>query len=94
MSVINDLYNGKIYPFEEIVSRNKEYQKINEKISEIRKYFIDKMSSEDIENFIKLEELIHEANSMDTYENFSYGLRLGIMLAFEIFTEYKQAETN
>jgi len=94
MSVINDLYNGKIYPFEEIVLRNKEYQKINEKISEIRKYFIDKMSSEDMENFIKLEKLIHKANSMDTYENFSYGLRLGIMLAFEIFTEYKPAETN
>ena len=52
------------------------------------------MSSEDMKNFTKLEELIHEANSMDTYENFSYGLRLGLMLAVEIFTEYKPAETN
>ena len=35
-----------------------------------------------------------EANNMNTYENFSYGLRLGLMLAVEIFTEYKSAETN
>ena len=40
MSVLEDLYSGKIYPLENIVSHNPAYRPTNEKIGDMRSYFL------------------------------------------------------
>ena len=51
MSVLEDLYSGKIYPLENIVSHNPAYRHTNEKIGDMRNYFSEKLFPEDIGKF-------------------------------------------
>ncbi|MDY3017627.1 MAG: hypothetical protein SOR79_10845 [Blautia sp.] len=87
MSVLEDLYSGKIYPLENIVSHNPAYRHTNEKIGDMRNYFSEKLLPEDREKFKEWNQLIHEANYMDAYANFAYGFRLAFMLFLDLLTE-------
>lgn len=92
MSVLEDLYSGKIYPSEIIVPRDEEYKPINRKIGEMREYFSGRLSPEDKEKFEQLSNLIHESIYMESYANFSYGFRLGVMLMTDVMTGYEEPE--
>lgn len=87
MSILDRWYRGTLYPFEEIVPRNRNYYPLNEKIGSEREYFKGKLSSEDKERFEKWDELVLESSCMNGYANFSYGFKLGAMLMCEVFTE-------
>lgn len=87
MGVLEDLYIGKMYPLENIVSHNPAYRHTNEKIGDMRNYFSEKLLLEDREKFKEWNQLIHEANYMDAYANFAYGFRLAFMLFFDLLTE-------
>jgi len=85
-STLKSLFNDGIYPFEEIVPKDPEYRAVNRKISEEKQYFIQKMSSEDAQQFEKLENLYSESTSIYACECFTYGFRLGALLMGEVFT--------
>lgn len=87
MSVLEDLYNGKIYPLEEIIPQNEEFRFLERKIGSEREYFADGLSDEDKKRFEKMNEMIYKCELMSDYASFSYGFRLGAMLLFEIFAE-------
>ena len=38
MSILDDLYNGRIYPFEQIVPADKNYRPVNAKVGEMRDF--------------------------------------------------------
>lgn len=92
MSVLKDLYNGKIYPLEAIDPEDEEYGKTCEKIGEMREYFEKKLSPEDREKFEEWNRLIHNSAYMEDYANFAYGFRLGLALMFEVLTGYEMPE--
>lgn len=92
MSILEDLYNGKIYPMENIVPENPEYRAVSQEIADMRKYFAEKMSIEDREKFQQWNRLIHESCGMEAYENFSYGFRLATLLFMEVLRDYKISE--
>lgn len=89
MSILDDLYSGRIYPFEKILSKDKQYRPTNEKIGELREYFIEKLPPGDREKFNQWNHLIHESNYMDSYANFAYGFRLGIILLLDVLTGFE-----
>lgn len=87
MSVLEDLYNGKIRPLEDIFPENAEFRYLEREIGSERKYFEEKLSDGDKERFEKMNEMIFKCELMSDYASFLYGFRLGAMLVFEIFAE-------
>ena len=86
MSIIKNIYDGTICPAEDIVPKSASYRPLAKEISNDREYFEGKLSMEDKKRFIKWNEMIHEYEKMTEYANFSYGLKLGAMFAFEILS--------
>lgn len=92
MGILKDLYNGEIYPLEDIDPKDKEYKNTCERIEKLRVYFEKKMPSGDREKFKEWNQLQHDFVYMEDFENFSYGFRLGIALGFEIWGGYEASE--
>lgn len=92
MSVLEDLYSGNIYPSEHIVPQNKNYRPFSKEAGNLRNYFQQKMPVEDKEKFIHFDQLIQEVHSMECYENFAYGFRLGVLLLLDILNGYEPSE--
>lgn len=85
MSILETLYNGELYPGEEIVPRNPDYRSLGEKIGKERKYFKSKLSSEDKKCFEERDGILLTSSPMNSYAHFSYGFKLGVLLMCEIF---------
>ncbi len=83
-TLLQQLYDGEVYPAECINPRSQEYLKINRAISEEKHYFYGVLSEEHRKHFDEIDDLWYQANSVYGYENFVYGLRLGVRLMIEI----------
>ena len=92
MSILEDLYTGKISPMENIVPDNPAYRSTSTKVGDMREYFLQKLSDEDCEKFRPWNQLIQEVYYMEGYENFSYGFRLAVWLLMEAMKEYNPSE--
>lgn len=93
MSMLEELYNGEIYPLEQIVPDNKDYRQTKKRSAELREYFRALLTTE--ENRQKFEEwnsLDSTAYDMECYANFSYGFRMGVRLVFEALSKDCQEE--
>lgn len=84
MSVIKELYEGNIYPCEEIVSRDKEYREISLSSGEMRESLLAKLAPQEQETFEQWYGMVHRLNCMEAYANFEYGFRLGIRLFLQV----------
>ena len=92
MSILEELYNGQVYPFEDIVPQTKAYRAANRKAGEIREYFSESLSPEDEEKFEEMNRLFHESTYIEAYENFTYGFRLGVLLMCDVFMGYGESD--
>ena len=75
-NIIQQLYDGKIYPAENIGRGNAELQKANEVLAEEKAKFIKSLSDNDRANFLKLNDLQDESAALYGYESFAYGFKL------------------
>lgn len=87
MNVIEDLYNGKICPVEDIQPKRERYRSLANEIGDEREYFASKLPEEDRERFKKWNELVFKYEGMFEYANFEYGFRLGSILTLATFSE-------
>lgn len=85
-SILEELYNGRIYPAERIVPQDPEYRPINRKIGEEKEYLKKKLSEEDLNRLSELEDMYTKSTSIEESESFSYGFKLGSLLMIEILT--------
>ena len=92
MSVLKDLYNGKIYPCEVIVPQEEEYRQMSVQMEKLREYFAEKQPQEDKEKFEEWNRLILETGHMEEYANFAYGFRLAVMLMADVLTGTNESE--
>lgn len=83
-TIIHELYNGGIYPFESIVPTDPNYRPLEQKINEEREVLKEKLSKEDGERMDDLSDLYRESSTMYGYANFSHGFKLGALLMCEI----------
>lgn len=86
MSIIKDLYNGKLYPYADISPSGLEYRQVDAKLETLYTSLMTKMPPEIIETFKEWEHLSQKSGNMQAYENFSHGFRLGVMLMHEVFS--------
>ncbi|HMM20671.1 MAG TPA: hypothetical protein PKA10_08010 [Selenomonadales bacterium] len=84
--ILEELYSGNIYPFEQILPQDPEYRPLNRKISDARQIWKEKLSEDD---YRQLEELLNwqcQSVSMEATAAFIYGFKLGAMILMEVLT--------
>jgi len=82
-NILKQLYEGKIYPDENIGSDNPELQAMTAKVGEAKAEFMASLSETDRANFIKLDDLMDESTALYGYESFAHGFKLAVSLLME-----------
>lgn len=85
-TILEELYNGNIYPDELIVSKDPEYRPLIKEISDTLEMWKKKLSKDDFEKFEALLDLRCRSSSMDAAASFMYGFKLGATIMIEVFT--------
>lgn len=82
-SLLQQLYDGEIYPAEQIVLKSPKHRELSRKLGEEKEYIRERLSVSDRERFEEMDSLYQEITSLYNYENFLYGFRLGVGLIIE-----------
>ena len=83
-SLLERIYNGEFYPGEKTLSTDHEYFHLSRMQSDEIKYISGRLSDEDKVRFEKLINLMGETERMESYANFAYGFRTGMLLIHEL----------
>lgn len=81
---IDDLYYGRITPWERRRTRKSAVLELDCKIKCKRKEFTDRLQAEDLQSFESLEDLYLARQELERIESFRQGLKLGAMFMEEI----------
>ena len=85
-SILEELYDGMIYPDELIISRDPEYRPLNQKISNTMDMWRNKLSKDDFTSLESLLDLRSQVDSMHAEASFMYGFKLGSLIMIEVLT--------
>ena len=86
-SILAELYNGSVYPAEQVCPTDPEYRPVNREIGEIKQYIESKLSEEDKQRFEELENLYCQSAGMESTEIFACGFRLATMIMIEVYSK-------
>jgi hypothetical protein len=89
-SIIQMLYDGDIYPVEQIVPRDSGYRQLSHAVEEEMGYIKEKLSKADAIRFNELEVNMCDLSDMGRLAYFEYGIKFGVGLMAEI----KEIEIN
>ena len=84
-TLLEQIYDGEFYPNETVSSGDPDYAAMSHQEGEEIEYIASRLNDEDKMRFDKLMDLMGETENMNSYANFAYGLRTGILLMFELF---------
>lgn len=93
-NIISKLYDGEIFPSEQIVSNDPRYWPMIRNISRERELLKAKLEKKDADRLEALSEQYYEVSSMSCYANFAYGFRLGMLLMYEIWNGQTEIGPN
>ena len=82
-----DLYYGRISAWERKPKYNAEEKAVNRKIEEEKRYFISKMSLDDVKRFEELSNLYVQSHEYSEIDNFHYGFKFATMLMCAVFMD-------
>lgn len=82
-NILQQLYDGEIYPAENIGDGNPELQNLNDRVAQEKVKFIKSLSENDRANFQKMDDLNGESAAFYGYECFVYGFKLAASLLLE-----------
>lgn len=88
-ALLQQLYDGEIYPAEQINPRNPEYRELCRKLGAERDYFREKFSGNERERFDGMDDMYHTMMAVYGYEDFACGFRLGAGLMAEVLSDGK-----
>lgn len=89
-TLLQQLYDGEIYPAEQINPQNPEYWELCRKLGAERDYFREKFSGSDRERFAEMDNMYQAVTNIYGYEDFTYGFRLGVGLLIEALSSGKE----
>ena len=87
MSTIQDLYYGRISPYEMSISTTPEYQKLKALAGKNEDLLRETLSDEQKELLEKLIECITDISSISERDMFITGFRLGMKLMIDVMTD-------
>ena len=83
-TILEELYDGNVYPDELIVPKDPGYPPLREKMSTALEMWKQKLSEEDYGQFESLLDLRSEMSSMEASATFVYGFKLGALIMLEV----------
>lgn len=83
MKIMDALYDGKLYPSEQVVSKSPEYQRISAEFDELMEQLEKKLSGEQFAEIDKACDLLSDVQDMQNKEFFEYGLAFGMLFMQE-----------
>lgn len=86
-SIIYDLYNGDIYPGQNITPTSPRYKKLNQVILDEKTALQEKLDEKHSERLERLGEMYIELSEIYGYENFLCGIKLGTQLMIELLRD-------
>lgn len=87
MNIIEDLYYGRISPYEMSISATPEYQKLKTLANQHGDLLRETLSHEQKELLDKLTECITDISSISERDMFQSGFRLGMKLMIEVMMD-------
>ena len=87
MNTIQDLYNGRISPYEKSISTEPEYQKLKALADKNEDLLRKTLSDEQKELLEKLIECITDISSISERDMFIAGFRLGMKLMIDVMRD-------
>ncbi|MCC8044408.1 MAG: hypothetical protein LIP12_02775 [Clostridiales bacterium] len=83
MSIMDSLFDGKIYPAEQAVSSDPNYEKTSREIEILMEKLEEKLTKEDYDLVEKVCDLLSITQDIQNKEMFRYGFSLGLRLMRE-----------
>lgn len=84
-SILEDLYYGKIHPWEKSAPKNPAILSINREINDLERELKGKLDAQGAKQLDKIDELFCQSSDLHDCESFSQGLKLGMLLIAEAF---------
>ncbi|MCD7764163.1 MAG: hypothetical protein LUI14_13445 [Lachnospiraceae bacterium] len=83
MKALDALYDGELYPSEQVVSKDPEYRKVVKESDRLMEKLEKELSGEQFGEIDKICDLLSDAQGMQNKEFFEYGLALGMLFMRE-----------
>lgn len=83
MSVLEELYNGKINPSERYIKNSDECQKLNYLLTQNIKKLTKSLSPEEIAILSRMEDIFSELCYLSEVDGFKYGFKLGAQMMLD-----------
>lgn len=88
MSIIDALYDGRIYPGEQVLSKDPRYAKTDKEMDLLMSKLEKRLSKEDYDLVEEMFDLLSLSQDIQNKEFFRYGLSMGLQLMREAY-EYE-----
>lgn len=82
-SILQQLFDGEIFPSENIRPNSSAYQEMDKALSEEIEYLMNTLSGDNLKWFQKTRDLQFETTNIYLYESFAYGFRFAASLMAE-----------
>ncbi|MCC8104674.1 MAG: hypothetical protein LIO99_01405 [Clostridiales bacterium] len=93
MSIMDSLFDGRIYPGEQVVPNNPEYDKTNREIDILMKKLEERLGKEEYDMVEELCDLLSVSEDIQNKEIFAYAMSMGLRLMREAYdSPYLQEE--
>jgi hypothetical protein len=93
-SILQQLFDGEIYPSENINPSNPKYNEAKKLLAEEIDDFFKTLSGADRERFQKINDLYYEMASIYNYECFAHGFRLAVKLMVESMNDTNRMQLD
>jgi len=93
-NILRRLFDGEIYPAENIKPDTPEYNETLEALEKEKEYFSKYLTGADAERFKKANDLYFEIIDIYGYECFAHGFRLGVTLLHEALSNKDDLARN
>jgi len=93
-SVLEELFDGSIYPDELIISKDPGYWPLNQKISGTMDMWRNKLSKDDFTELESLMNLRSQVDSLHAEASFMYGFKLATWIMIEVMTRKGELVRN
>ena len=90
--ILKRLYDGEIYPSENICVDTPEYHKINNKLADEKERFEKTLTDSNRSLFTSIEDLHYEITELYSYEGFAHGFKLAVSLMFEALNDTEKRQ--
>lgn len=89
-TILEELYEGNIYPDELIIPKDLGYNPLNQKISDMLEMLKKKLQEDDYKQLEMFMDLRGESSSMEASASFVYGFKLGALIMIDVLTRKEE----